>query len=122
MIFDEIDPQSFKAGVRIFQDGEEAGDVYFIYKGKIEITKIIDGKEVLLAELGENSIFGEMAMIDNSPRSATAKAIEDTWCYVLDKDTFKSQIESLSPFMREIYSYLASRIRKNNEKIGENNA
>lgn len=117
MIFDEIDPQSFRAGAEIFREGDKAGDVYFIYKGKVDITKKIGGKDVVLAELGENSIFGEMAMIDKSPRSATAKAVEDTWCYVLDKETFKQQLKTLSPFMRSIYAYLSSEIRKNNEKI-----
>ena len=117
MIFDEIAPKSFKTGTEIFKDGEEAGDVYFIYKGKVDIVKVIEGEVIKLAELGENSIFGEMAMVDNSPRSATARAADDTWCYVLDKETFKGQLNTLSPFMRNIYQYLTATIRNNNQKM-----
>lgn len=63
--------RSFKAGAIIFREGDPAEELYVIKSGKIEIRL---GNRVL-DTLPERSIFGEMALIDASPRSATAVAL-----------------------------------------------
>ena len=64
----------FKAGDIIFREGDPAAELFVVKSGTVEIR--IGGR--LIDTLGERSIFGEMALIDGRPRSATALALADT--------------------------------------------
>ena len=66
-----IEPQFFKAGSLIFREGDEAKELFVIKSGQIRIQ--IGNRTV--TELAADSIFGEMALIDAEPRSATAVAV-----------------------------------------------
>jgi CRP/FNR family cyclic AMP-dependent transcriptional regulator len=68
-----IDAQSFKAGSVIFREGDEARELFVIKSGQVRIQ--IGNRTI--TELAADSIFGEMALIDNEPRSATAVAATD---------------------------------------------
>jgi CRP/FNR family cyclic AMP-dependent transcriptional regulator len=68
-----IDVLPFKAGSVIFREGDEARELFVIKSGEVRIQ--IGNRTV--TELGGDSIFGEMALIDNEPRSATAIAVTD---------------------------------------------
>src|SRR6202161_1690260 len=70
---DGITTRTAKAGDTIFKEGDEADELFVIKSGQIEIRL---GNRTL-AELPTNSIFGEMALIDDAPRSATAVAVTD---------------------------------------------
>ncbi|MDR2343261.1 MAG: cyclic nucleotide-binding domain-containing protein [Spirochaetaceae bacterium] len=61
----------------VFADGEPGQSLYIIQKGSVRITKILDGNEIILAILKQGDIFGEMALLENKPRSASAIAQED---------------------------------------------
>ena len=58
----------------IFADGELGESLYIIQKGTVKITKILNGNEIILAILKHGDIFGEMALLENKPRSASAIA------------------------------------------------
>ena len=116
-----METQHFRAGENIFLEGDQGGSVYLIDKGKVEISKKADYEKVILATLGWNEIFGEMALVDNNPRSATAKAIEDTWVYELKKSTFEQQLVELHPFMRAVFRVLVGNVRNmTNQEIRNN--
>ncbi|HFE52369.1 MAG TPA: cyclic nucleotide-binding domain-containing protein [Bacteroidetes bacterium] len=71
--------REFEKGEVIFREGEPGVGMYIIYKGSVGIFKNTpSGGEELLAELKPGEFFGEMALLDESPRSATAKALEDS--------------------------------------------
>ena len=64
----------FAAGDEIFSEGDPAEDAFVIDSGEIDIVKEVDGQPVVLARLGAGEIFGEMGLVDDKPRSATARA------------------------------------------------
>ncbi len=112
----DITAVHFKAGDVIFREGDRPGGVYLINQGAVEITKDKAGEKITLATLGWNSIFGEMALIDKKPRSATATALKDTWCYLVDEQSFQKKIDELDPFMRGICRVLVQIARNMTEK------
>src|SRR5450755_4076084 len=70
---------SFRAGRVIFRQGESSNDLYVIERGSVEISALIGSQERrVFAVFGAGDYFGEMAVIDSNPRSATATAVTDT--------------------------------------------
>ncbi len=102
----------YKAGQIIFEEGYPADGVYLICSGKVKIVKNRNDKEIEHAVLGEDTIFGEMAFIDERPRSATVIAIADTWCYKHNKDVFHAKIKPLDPALAKIFQDLVGVIRE----------
>lgn len=102
----------YSSGQVVFEEGYPADGVYLICSGKVKVVKYRAGKEILLATLGEGSIFGEMAFIDSRPRSATVIAIEDTWCYKHNKDVFLDKIKNLDPKIKMIFQNLVDVVKE----------
>lgn len=88
---------------------EPGNELYIIQAGKIKITKIIDNKEVLLAVLKEGDIFGEMALLENKPRNASAIAYEETHIMAVNKENFKNMISTQPQLVTKLISLLAER-------------
>ena len=65
----------FQAGEEIFSEGDPAEEAFIIVSGDVEIVKSVDGTERTLARLGTGEIFGEMGLVDDKPRSASARAL-----------------------------------------------
>lgn len=82
--------ETIDEGEVLFEEGE-GGDAYFIvFSGAVEIVKSTAEGEEKLAVRGSGEGFGEMALIDDSPRSATARVVEPTQLIVVDRDDFRS--------------------------------
>jgi CRP-like cAMP-binding protein len=94
--------------------------VYLICEGSVEISISSQNNNMVLATLGENAIFGEMALIDHSVRSAKAVALTSTWCYILNKYSFEQRLNDLDPFMRGLFRVLTEGIRGMNERVKAN--
>jgi CRP/FNR family cyclic AMP-dependent transcriptional regulator len=79
------------AGTSLFRAGESGDAMYFIEDGKIRISvPDADGREITLADLARGDFFGEMAILDDKPRSADATAVEESRVFVLDSEDFHS--------------------------------
>jgi|SRR5262245_3863645 len=102
-----------KAGETIFKEGEEAKELYVIKAGQVEIQL---GNRVL-ATLDANDIFGEMALIDSSPRSATAMAKTDVALVPVSKKDFVALVSRAPTFALDVMSMLARRLRDANRTI-----
>ena len=89
----------FKAGAIIFGEGDPAAELFVVKSGTVEIS--IGGR--LIDTLGERSIFGEMALIDRRPRSATAIAHADTELIPLGEKGVQS-VGGLQPEVRAKYA------------------
>jgi len=98
----------------IFREGDSADYAYFIETGKIQITIKKDGEDVPIAVLGPGEIFGEMAIIDGLPRSASAFVMEDCRLSLISKDILNQRVAVSDPIIRLLISILLKRIRNTN--------
>ena len=108
--------EHFTAGQPIFAYGDPAGSFYIIQHGSVEITLEEDGAEAVeVAKLGTGSHFGEMALLDNEPRSANAVALSDSDIIRIDYDDLKALMadspEIALHIYREFSRFLCSRLR-----------
>lgn len=101
---------TYSAGQTIFFEGESGSVMYGVVEGEVEIT--LRGKHLDTIEAG--SIFGELALVDDSPRSATAVA--RTACQVvrINEERFAFLIEQTPHFAIQVMRIMADRIRKAN--------
>ena len=115
-----VEELSLEKNLKIYQKGDvvflknsSGGEMYFIRSGKVSL--LIDTEIGVNAELGPLEVgehFGEMALIDGSPRSATAIAIEDnTELEVLERESFLSLIRQRPEFALEVMQKLSQRVR-----------
>jgi CRP-like cAMP-binding protein len=98
----------FDPGEKIFLEDDAGACMYVVRTGKVDV--ITFGS--VLESVGPNGIFGEMALIDEGPRSAAAMACEPTEAAVIDKATFHALIREEPEFALRIMRLLTERIRR----------
>lgn len=109
---DVMPTRMVKAGQTVFREGELPDDgLYFICYGSVEISRKENGKDRILAELSEGSVFGEMALINNTPRNATVTAKTDCGFYNINRANFQHQVNQLEPVMRGVFRVFVLTIR-----------
>jgi len=104
------------AGEVLFKEGDRGEEMYLIRSGKVEISSSAGGVKKVLATLGEGSFLGEMAIVDDSPRSATAIASGEVSLLILDRAAFKAQLQE-NPMVEYLISSLVKRLRETNEQV-----
>ncbi|SIP88118.1 cAMP-binding domain of CRP or a regulatory subunit of cAMP-dependent protein kinases [Alkalispirochaeta americana] len=100
----------YKKNTMIFSEMMPGGELYIIQKGSVKITKIVNDNEVLLAVLKQGDIFGEMSLIENKPRSASAIAFEDTQLLAVNRENFARMVSSQPQIITRLTQLLAERI------------
>jgi len=102
----------------VFFENEE-GDFFFtILEGRIKLTILgDDGREVILSVLGPGDFFGEMALLDNEPRSATAIAVEESELLSLHRSDFQSVLNDNKSITSALIRVLSARLRRANHQI-----
>jgi CRP-like cAMP-binding protein len=107
-----------KGSVIVFED--DPGDaLYLVAAGQVKVVLIAeDGREVILSVLGEGSFFGEMAVIDDEPRSAHVIAMEDSNLLVLRREDFQAQLRRSPDVAISLLREISQRLRRADEKIG----
>lgn len=101
----------FKAGELIFAEGDAPTGAYLIESGRIEITTTQHGERRLLSELGPGMLLGEMAVLDDSPRTATARALTDCRLTPIDADQFAERLAAADPIVRALLLSQLARYR-----------
>jgi uncharacterized protein (TIGR02266 family) len=109
--------ETYNAGEVIFEEGSHGAAVYVLSSGKVEISKTIQGKKIVLDKLGPGDMFGEMSYLDPAPRSATAIALEDTVLELLDKDFLDKEFNQIDSDFREILRTLVRKLRKTTQNL-----
>ncbi len=94
----------------IFSEGQPGEELYIIQKGSVKITKIVDNNEVLLAVLKQGDIFGEMALLEAKPRSASAVAYEECQLLAVNKENFQRMVSTQPQIVTRLTQLLAERI------------
>ena len=99
---------------------DEPGDTLFIIcKGQVKVTLIHpDGKEFILSLLGEGEVFGELALLDERPRSANVAAIETTQLLMLRRSDFLNLITKVPQISVALLEELAGRLRRTSDQVG----
>ncbi|HAP43349.1 MAG: hypothetical protein A2087_10790 [Spirochaetes bacterium GWD1_61_31] len=112
--------KSFATGDVIFKEGDQGDLMYIMVSGCVELRKKVDAGEMVLKVVKTpNEFFGEMALIDGRPRSATAVAAEATRLLAVDEAIFDSMVLGNPKFALTIIKTLAARIRSSNIHISE---
>jgi len=104
------------AGTRIFAEGEKGDYAYMIEKGYVEISSSINGSKEVLAILAPGDIFGEMAILDGLPRSATAIAMHATTLIPIAGGQLLDEIDRSSPITNLILLAAMNRLRSSRAK------
>ncbi len=100
---------TFKAHSTLFEEGD-AGDTAYLLSGGLVV--IIRGRDrIKLATLGAGDIVGEMALLDDRPRMATALAVKDTEAWEIPREAFNARLATLDPVMRQLFAIFLIRIR-----------
>jgi len=102
--------QLFPKGTLVFAEGEMGNCLYIIQKGSVKITKIVDNQEVVLEVLGKYDIFGEMALLEDMPRSATAEVCEDCALLAVNQANFTKLINHQTDLVVRMTTFLSERI------------
>jgi len=107
-----------KNSVILFED--DPGDaLYVVAEGQVKVVLIgEDGREVILSVLGEGEFFGEMALIDDEPRSAHVIAMEDSTLLVLRREDFQGILKQTPSIALALLRELSRRLRRVDEKVG----
>lgn len=107
-----------KGSVILFED--DPGDSLFVVReGRVKVVLVAeDGREVILGILGVGEHFGELALIDDQPRSAHVVAMEDSTLLVLRREDFRRRVEQSPQVAWALLLELSRRLRRADEKIG----
>ncbi|OUW27629.1 MAG: hypothetical protein CBD27_05745 [Rhodospirillaceae bacterium TMED167] len=107
----DLDRQVFEEETVIFKQGESAACAYLIQSGRVEIVATRDEEDIHLTSLKSGQLFGEMALMDNKPRSATAVAWERTEVIVVRREDIQRKLQESDPFIRFWLEFLAERVK-----------
>lgn len=109
--------RTFAAGEKIFAEGEIGAEMFIIQTGRVRISKRSQDVEKTLVVLEDGDFFGEMAVIDKGPRSATATAVDEVKCIVLNEELFEQQMQNNARIVKKILKNMSARLRDANKQI-----
>jgi EAL domain-containing protein (putative c-di-GMP-specific phosphodiesterase class I) len=108
---DSVYRRRFPAGRLLFAEGQTGEAAYIIETGSVEIFVEFGGERTRLAVLGPGEIFGEMALVDDSPRSAGALVLEDCELVVVERGQIRRELDRATPLMQILLRTLIHRLR-----------
>ena len=120
-----IDSEKISSGQTVFQAGDLGDCLFIVNYGEVELfIKDTAGQKIVLKVAGEDDLFGEISMLDNRPRSATAVAMTDTELFVLDRDDLLllfqkkpdaalNMLTAMGDMLREADKLLRTRVSRN---------
>jgi CRP/FNR family cyclic AMP-dependent transcriptional regulator len=112
--------RAFRHSEFIFEEGSFGDEMYIVHSGEVKLVKNSNGREMVIAAVGPGEFFGEMALVDNAPRSVSAVAAgELTRLLALDRDKFLFLVSHQPAFALTIMHVLCQRLRAMNEKLAE---
>lgn len=102
--------REFSVGEVLFREGEMGEEMFVIQSGLVAITKKTPDGERPIASLGRGEFLGEMAILNNKPRTATATVTEEARCLVIDKKTLEAMIAKNTEIAMRLIKKLAARL------------
>lgn len=114
----------FEPDTTVFKEGDDGDAVYFILKGELEVSKDSDwGEDIKIASLVDGSVFGEMALIDELPRSASITTRTKSSVLKLNKNNFETILEKHPAIgvilLKGLAQIVCQRVRESNSSLSE---
>ena len=106
-----LDRIVLQVGDPIFREGEHGECAYVVQEGMIDIVKNAADGDVVLGTIKKGGIFGEMALIDDQPRMASAVAASTSTVIVISRDVFQRKLQKCDPFVRGLLGIFVKNIR-----------
>jgi len=111
--------QRFANGDIIVSEGIVSNNAYIILEGKVNVTKKVDKKSILINSLSKGEVFGEMGLISKSTRSASVVAVGNVTIGVIDREQFEATVAQLPEDIRAIVKALADRLRYTSDQLSK---
>jgi nucleotide-binding universal stress UspA family protein len=112
--------RTYHRGEVIVREGEMATGCFILASGRVEVLKGADGQHpTVLATLGAGDFFGEMAVIDDHPRSATVRAVEEAECVAIRREDFLETLQHRPQIAVRMLPVLVRRLRQADARAGE---
>jgi EAL domain-containing protein (putative c-di-GMP-specific phosphodiesterase class I) len=115
---DRLEYVVVEAGKTVFREGDRGYCAYLIEKGGVEISVTRSDARIVLGRRGQGEVFGEMAIIDDKPRSATVIAISDCTLVAITREQLTRRLENSDPILRMCLSVILDRFRVTLMKLG----
>jgi CRP-like cAMP-binding protein len=109
--------KEFAPGTVLFREGEPGKEMYVVQSGRVNVSKRVGDVEKILASLGAGEFLGEMSILNNKPRSATATCAEASKLLVIDAKTFEAMIRGNAEIAIRMIKKLADRLAEANAQI-----
>jgi len=108
-----VTARKYGADTAVFFQGDPSDSLYILIKGSVKVTKAAeDGREKILDILGPGEIFGEFAMLDGHPRSATVTTCEPTELASISRKDFREFVSTRTEILWKVLESLCERVRK----------
>ena len=104
--------ERFSAGHAIFKEGDAGDDAYLIERGSVSLTSVRNGQFKEVARLGEGDMFGEIALIDQRPRTADATAVEETTLIPISRRHVEEKLRRSDPLLSYLLEVVVDRWRE----------
>ena len=109
--------KEFAQGTVLFREGEPGREMYVVQHGRVNVSKRVADVEKILASLGPGEFLGEMSILNNKPRSATATCAEPSKLLVIDAKTFEAMVRGNAEIAIRMIKKLSDRLAEANEQI-----
>ncbi len=111
--------QRYSNGDSIVSEGIISNNAYIILEGKVNVTKKVDKKSILINTLNEGEVFGEMGLISQSVRSASVVAVGNVTIGVIEREQFEKIVSKLPDDVRAIVNALVDRLRYTSDQLSK---
>ncbi len=98
--------RTFSDGDVIFDDGERASEAYLVHRGGVVLSKVVAGEAQPIDTVEPGQVFGEMAILGDMPRMATARAVGETVLGVISRQDFQRRLDKVGEDTRDMISFL----------------
>ncbi len=111
--------QRYSKGDVIISEGIISNNAYIVMAGKVQVTKKLEKKTVVINILNEGDVFGEMGLISKTNRSANVVALTDATIGIIDRDTFENLLKNLPDDVQGIINALVERLRFTSSQLSK---
>lgn len=117
LVMAHLQEERMPAGTVVFEDNDPGDTLYIVENGHLQVSKTLtNGQEYVLAEMGPGEFFGEMALLEEKPRSARVSTCTSTHLFTMSRQTFNTLIEQHPAVAAHFLKVISARLRERNHQ------